>query len=377
MDSHDVTLNVTGREVNFGELDRLYGTHLDDTKLKLRQCPRWSRFTPRRLRLLQLAALVRRLRSRPGDYDLYVSATNEVMLPAPHLQYIHFPQRHFSVMRRQFSGPSLYLRIANELLCRFMVSSPRIDLTKSRLLTNSAWTSRQISACYGVAADVVYPPVRISVSAPIAWSKRALAAVVVGRWHPQKRLHDAIYIVETLRQRFASLKLHIVGFGRGRYRDYIRKLALSRAAFVSVHENISHDSLTQIMSACRFGIHCTPDEHFGISPAELAANGCLVFVHNSGGQVEIVQGDDELLFKNVDEACQKISQQIENGEIAEKKALRHSESARIRFASEHFKTQLRNAVRRFTDPLYANASLTGEDHAPLPERDMQTQKYRA
>jgi len=376
MDVHDVTLNATGREVSFTELNRLYGTHLDEKKLKLCQWPQWSRFGFRKLRLLQLAALVRRLRDRPRDYDLYVSATNEVMLPAAHLQYIHFPQRHFSVMRVQFSGPSLYLRVANELLCRFIACSPRIDLTKSCLLTNSAWSSRHILAYYGVAADVVYPPVRISKSAPVAWSKRDLAVITIGRFHPQKRLHDAIYIVEKLRQRFPSLTLHIVGFGRGKYRDHITRLALNRKTFVSVHENISHDSLTQLMSACRFGIHCTPNEHFGISPAELAASGCLVFVHNSGGQVEIVDGDDELLFDNADEACEKISRQIENGANAEKKALRHSESARTHFSSDHFMKQVRNAVSHFTESLYPYPPLTDGDHVLSPPRHVQLQEHR-
>lgn len=368
MDAHDVTLNATGREINFSELNRLYGTHLDRTKLQVRRWPRWSRFTFRQMRILQLAALVRRLRRHPEDYDLYVSATNEVMLPTPHLQYIHFPQRHFAVMRRQFSGLSLYLRVANELLCRFIMCSPRIDLTKSRLLTNSAWTNRQLMTYYGVRADVIYPPVRISEAAQLAWSKRDLAVVVIGRFHPQKRLHDAIYIVENLRLRFPSLKLHIVGFGRGKYRDHIERLAASRGAFVSLHENISHEALTQLTSTCRFGLHCTPNEHFGISPAELAASGCLIFVHNSGGQVEIVEGDSELLFDNLDEACQKMAGQIENQETAEKKAFRYSESARIRFASESFTTQVRNAIRSFTDPPYSSSTLADESQPFSPQR---------
>jgi glycosyltransferase involved in cell wall biosynthesis len=375
MDEHDVTLNATGREISFSELNRLYGTHLDAAKLKLRQWPQWSRLTGR-LRLLQLAALVRRLRGRPGDYDLYVSATNEVMLPAPHLQYIHFPQRHFPAMRRQFSGLSFYLRAANELLCRFIACSPRIDLTKSRLLTNSAWSSSQIFASYGVAAEVVYPPVRISAGAPVTWSKRDLAAIAVGRFHPQKRLHDAIFIVDKLHQHFPGLKLHVVGFGRGEYRDYIRRLALSRT-FVSVHENMSRHSLTQLMSKCRFGIHCAPNEHFGMSPAELAACGCLVFVHNSGGQVEIVDKDDELLFNNAEEACQKMAHKIENSEIAETKALRHSESARTRFSSDHFIKQVRNAVRRLTEAPYSSPSLICDDHPTSPGKHMRPQEYRA
>jgi glycosyltransferase involved in cell wall biosynthesis len=45
------------------------------------------------------------------------------------------------------------------------------------------------------------------------------------------------------------------------------------------------------MPTFRYGIHGMLDEHFGMAPAELAAAGCIVFVPNDGGQVEIVDDD--------------------------------------------------------------------------------------
>jgi glycosyltransferase involved in cell wall biosynthesis len=271
------------------------------------------------------------------------------MLPAPHLQYIHFPQRHFSVMHRQFSGLPLYLRAANELLCRTVAGSLRINLEKSHLLTNSAWSREQLLRYYGVPAEVVYPPVRIPQMTFLPWAKRDLAVVVAGRFHPQKRLHDAISIVEKVRSRFPALKLHIVGFGGGEYKRHIEKLALARKTFVTVHDNISRPALGTLMSSCRFGIHCTPDEHFGMAPAELAAAGCLVFVHNSGGQVEIVDRDPALVFNDLQEACQKICWQIENSEIAAQKAQHYTERARMRFSSDCFTSRVGQAVRVLVD----------------------------
>jgi hypothetical protein len=39
-----------------------------------------------------------------------------------------------------------------------------------------------------------------------------------------------------------------------------------------------------------------PIEPFGMAPAEMAAAGCIVFVPNDGGQIEIVNGDPRLVY---------------------------------------------------------------------------------
>jgi hypothetical protein len=69
------------------------------------------------------------------------------------------------------------------------------------------------------------------------------------------------------------------------------------------------------------------EEHFGIAPAELQRAGCVTFVHNSGGQVEIVGSDTRLTFGSVDDAAERITGVIENpvleqelrGQAAERK----------------------------------------------------------
>jgi glycosyltransferase involved in cell wall biosynthesis len=353
MNSYQVTLNVTGRELDFAELNRLYGTHLDDTKIAVRY---WD-FSPiiwdprqfRKARKLRVAALVRTLRKHPENYDVYVSAANEMFLPAPHLQYIHFPQRHLSAMRLHFSGFSLYSRIANELVCRGVMGQWRIDLRGSHVLTNSGWTRNLLANLYGVDAEVVYPPVCIPEAPPVPWMGREFAFVTVGRFHRQKRFEDAIYVVDRLRLQYPDLKLHVVGFGQGSYRDFIVRLAESRTSYVSVNENVSREYLGHLMATSRFGIHCTTGEHFGMAPAELTAYGCLVFVPNSGGQVEIVNNDPELVFGDVEDCYRKAARQLAHPEKAEGKALRYSEMARTRFGAGRFMDEVRNAVWRLLD----------------------------
>ena len=57
----------------------------------------------------------------------------------------------------------------------------------------------------------------------------------------------------------------------------------------------------------RYGIHGMTGEHFGIAPAELQLAGCLTFVPSDGGQTEIVEGDERVMYHDVDDAVRKIS----------------------------------------------------------------------
>lgn len=363
MHSYRVTLYATGRELDLAELNRLYGTHLESRKLTVKQWPRlplWPRSGIRQARLLQLAALARKLNRHPEEYDLYVSATNEVVLPSPHLQYVHFPQHHWSTLQNEFSGSSLSMRVMNELLYRAMNGVRRFRLENSCVLTNSCWTRNVISRLYGTQAQVVYPPVCLSATNPTPWEKRDFAFVTVGRFDRRKRLFDAISIVEKLRERFPLAKLHVVGFGRGRHRSEILELAARKTSFVIVHENISRRYLANLLCASQFALHCTPNEHFGLAPAEAAASGCLVFVHNSGGQVDIVDRDSDLLFTSVQECCRKIAFQIENPILAEKKASRYQQLARDRFCEQRFTEYVRRAVDHLLLSHRRNSAAIGE-----------------
>jgi hypothetical protein len=82
--------------------------------------------------------------------------------------------------------------------------------------------------------------------------------------------------------------------------------------WVRIHENLSRADLIALMSQCRYGIHALIDEHFGIAPAEMARAGCIPFVHNSGGQVEIVGRDERLCYTTTTEAAAKFVSVMRN-----------------------------------------------------------------
>jgi hypothetical protein len=88
------------------------------------------------------------------------------------------------------------------------------------------------------------------------------------------------------------------------------------------------------------------NEHFGMAPAEIQRAGGILFVHNSGGPVEIVGGDQRLLFDTVEEAAGKIVRVLQNAEV-EADLRRHVAAQRDRFSAEAFCVSLKDIVEHF------------------------------
>jgi glycosyltransferase involved in cell wall biosynthesis len=115
---------------------------------------------------------------------------------------------------------------------------------------------------------------------------------------------------------------------------------------VFLHENVSRGEMTELVARHRYGIHAKPDEHFGIAVAEIVKAGCIVFVPNDGGQVEIVGGDDRLLYRSAEDAVAKILRVMKDPD--EQAALRrHLDSRRHLFSTEEFVRHIQDVVRQF------------------------------
>jgi glycosyltransferase involved in cell wall biosynthesis len=74
--------------------------------------------------------------------------------------------------------------------------------------------------------------------------------------------------------------------------------------------------------------------------------GCIVFVHNSGGQVEIVGENERLVYRTEEEAIEKITRVMKNPE--QQTLIRSYLNSRMElFSTEKFMNQIQETVRRF------------------------------
>ncbi|WP_119821167.1 glycosyltransferase [Halalkaliarchaeum desulfuricum] len=337
--SHDVDL-FTIAETDPGELAPRFGLDVD---VPVREPP-WADRLAHAFgtatpwigpQMAARSALVSQFfRRHADDYDLAVSTTNELSLPIPSVQYVHFPQFHLDRLPDRFDATPGRL---DWLWSRLGAPTPGEIPEDVTLVANSAWTADAVEAVYGRSATIVYPPVR-QVPDPIPWDERELGAVVVGRIAPDRRTLEAVDVVDRVRDRGHDLHLHVVGTAPRAYRQYVDRVrrAARNRSYVHVETDVPRDRLETLLRAHRYGLNVRPDESFGIGVAEFLAAGMIAFAPDAGGQREVLDGQSDRLFESRGEAVELLSTAIESGD--------RPEIPRDRFGPERFRTETRTLV---------------------------------
>lgn len=351
----DVTV-LCSEAPDFAALNRHFGTTLDATAFRIIQAPwlvrQFHRIDPDP-NSFQTAAFLMRMSKRMGaDYDVILSADNELDYGRPGIQYVHFPYlaKHKAKVEA-VSGLSLAGRIGAFFTGRYrpwmLISGIRFDGVQNNLtLVNSAWTARLMDSLYPVQSTVLYPPVWWPVVTP-PWAERRLAFVSLGRIERGKRQIEAIDIIEGVRRRGHDAGLAIIGDISDReFASELEARALAAGSWVTLHHGVSRDELERIVHGCRYGIHTMQEEHFGIAVAELVRAGCLVFLPDGGGQVEIVGQEPALLFHSSEEAVDRICCVLES-ESEQQRLLEALAQRRELFSEQRFVAELRTLVADF------------------------------
>jgi glycosyltransferase involved in cell wall biosynthesis len=302
---HDVTL-LTWGPVDFEELNRFWGTSLSPAACRIVRVPaairRFLESMPVPLGLVRTAVMQRMARRMRARFDVPITCNNEADFGTLGVQYLHYPwhaPRPAADIRWYHGGSALRWYYA---FCWRVGGFELAAAQRNITLVNSDWTGRLIRA-QGFVPRTLYPPV---VAGPpgAPWEARVPGFVCIGRIVPEKQLDRVIDIVAGVRTQVPGVTLHIVGTrDDGPYHDRIA--ARARAAGFALHQGISRRDLDALIAANRYGIHGMLEEHFGMAPAELVRAGCLVWVPNGGGQVEIVT-DPRLIYGSVEEAIGKI-----------------------------------------------------------------------
>jgi len=271
-------------------------------------------------------------RRHAAAFDLAVSTANEFSLPLPSVQYVHYPQFH---RRRREDAEAGRLNT----LWSALAGPTRAELDDETLLANSAWTASVVERIYGTRPDVVHPPVD-PIEGERAWTDREDGIVLVGRIAPDKRVREAVAVVDRLRERDHDVHLHVVGAAPRAYRRYVERVASAadRRPYVSLHRDVERDRLERLLTTHKYGLNLKPDEHFGMSVAEYVAAGMVAFAPASAGQREVLDGRPDRLFESVDGAIDLIEAAIEDDHRPALPA--------DRFGSERFRASVRDHVAR-------------------------------
>ena len=206
---------------------------------------------------------------------------------------------------RYLSGPPLIPQLANirpglaGLPMRFLEGLYRRWLKHSRpayefhpgstYVINAQYTARLFEQAHGVALPVVYPPIPVPDSSFSAadWPRRDTLAffsriidykrpnwvINLARLHPDLRCVIMGSVPNHRRAYFESLQAQA------------RSLGLEQVTFLA---NPSNERVRAELARTRYYVFPARNEHFGMTTVEAIAAGALPFVHDSGGQREIV-----------------------------------------------------------------------------------------
>lgn len=290
--------------------------------------------------------LDRFLRRRRQFFDLVVSTANEFALSGPSVQYVHFPQFRAGYSVSDGERENTDAGRLNALWTKLAGLAPDDSATESgddlpseaRLLANSTYTASAVAERYGRASEVLHPPVD-PIPGGDDWTDRADGVVILGRIAPDKRICEALRIVDGVREHGHDLSVHVVGSTAGAYREYVRRVEemVAERSHATLHRDSSRAALESVLTENKYGLSAKPGEHFGMAVAEYVAAGMVAFAPDSGGQRDVLDGNPDRLFDSHEDAVETVAAAVERDDPPK--------LPRDRFRRERFHDGIRSVVR--------------------------------
>ncbi|MFC6824417.1 glycosyltransferase family 4 protein [Halopelagius fulvigenes] len=336
---HDVTL-LTLTSPDIDALNRYFDTDVGD--VTVRRPPVVESLLERTdlpLYNLENAFLSRFVDSRADEFDLVISTDNEISPSIPAIQYVHTPRFGRLVTSKRVGEDSFVDHLYDRLAYR-VGGFDAEEIRNSRLLTNSRWMANIVQDVYGVRPEVVYPPVDTSGFDPAPWEEREDGFVTVGRITSYKNVKDAVRIVDGVRERGHDVHHHVVGPPTEEaYAAEVKEMADDRE-YVTVEGEMPREELEAMLSTHKWGLHAKRHEHFGMAVAELVAAGTVAFVPDNGGQQDIVEGRDELMYRTTEEAVEKVHRILSDDDLREE-VRQTPDTIEERFGRDRFREEVR------------------------------------
>lgn len=252
------------------------------------------------------------------NYDLIINSSNTSFLGfwrPPVISYVHYPRKDRNISNLKsihypegpLKNPYNFKEFFDILSGMFYQLNININPSET-IIANSIFTRSVINRNYPNYRNnihVIYPPVYEQNSTDInTTGKQRNLIVSLGRFTWEKRQLEQIQIAE----RLPEYEFAIIGFEKegDQYFKTCRKYLSERhVENVLMFKNIPADEVKNWLRKATYFIHNTRNEPFGITTVEAIINDCLPIVHNSGGQIEIVE-NSILRFNDKEDAVEKI-----------------------------------------------------------------------
>jgi glycosyltransferase involved in cell wall biosynthesis len=353
---YDVTLISMGA-VDLERLNAYYGTPLAPGDFSVQRAPlplglrNTTKFASLRGRFLQ-----RYVRRVAPEFDVLINSYGVIDFGRPGIVMIadfsFVEEWRFSLhpgvrsWKKWWYGHSLLRRLYLSLGDWISPVSPEV-WKRSLVLANSNWTADHMRQKYGVESKTLYPPVE-SGFPQVPFLERENGFVCLGRISPEKRVDTIIEILSRVRQRGHNIHLHILGgLDNSPHGARVKALADQNKEWVFLEGWAIGQRKKDLLASHRYAIHGRENEPFGIAVGEMVNAGCIVFVPEGGGQVEIVN-HPALVFHDEAEAVEKIEAVLKSNTEQEK--LRdHLHLSSNSFSVKSFVETMRRVVAEFAE----------------------------
>jgi len=351
-DDYEVFLITMGK-IDLNQLNECYGTNLKPDEFKIISIP-IPYLLRKRFDALRGYRLARFCKQHASEFDLMISTYNTMDFGKRGIQCIadfSFDdrlRRAFhpslkglnSLFYRASPARSIYLKLAN-----ILAGDSKDGWKRNLTIVNSEWTGKIIKEAYGMDSRLIYPPVA-SEFPIIPWNRKENGFVCIGRLVPEKKIDRHIKILGEARKKGWDIHLHIIGeSGNLEYINELRGLCKRNSDWVFMEGGIFGRRKLEFIAQHKFGINGCEKEAFGIGVAEMIKAGCIVWVPNGGGQVEIVK-HPTLIYNDVDDAVNKIEQVLKSN-TTQIELREHLTMQSQKFSTERFTTEMRDVVQQF------------------------------
>ena len=240
-----------------------------------------------------------------NNFDLVINSNNTSLGLAENinvLSYVHYPRK--ARILKNWTWKSMFNMNRDPLLLNLFLYNWHLKTGVNDLqVANSKFTAEEFENCYrSRISEILYPPVQTTALIAAKDPKRIIS---LGRFSPNKRQIEQIVMMREL----PNYELYLVGFKNDE--SYFNKCqkVIDALWLTNVHliPDAGEEERDKLLASSTFFIHSLRSEPFGITTVQGIAAGCIPIVHNSGGQIEIVE-DQFLRYNNEAEIPEKINQ---------------------------------------------------------------------
>jgi len=354
-EKYDVTL-LTAGSFDLASFNRYYGTNLAASDFAVRQAP-LPAFLRRRndMAALRGAVFQRFCRRVAMEYDLVISAYGPTDFGRPGIHFIADFSWCDRIRESLHPYPPGTIYRKGVWRAAYLGAARRIARPSGRdlfsgedtIVAVSPWVARVMGEEFGVECRILESPVHAEVPVDSNVVKRS-GFVCLGRIAPEKRIERIVEIVGLVRDLGHDVTLHIIGeCEHSRYAEEIDRLCARKGDWVVREGRLAGVEKARVLAENAFGLHACEGDAFPGAVVEMMKAGCITWVHNSGGQVDIVNHSG-LAYANVEEAVKKIGRVLKD-QAYRAELMAHVQEEARRFSVEAFMEGFRSLVAEGLD----------------------------